>query len=194
MILTTTHSALVDNFALKLENKLLRNTIFAIIGSALLWASAKVQVPFWPVPQTMQTFVVLALAMAYGWKLAGLTVLLYLAEGAAGLPVFAGSPEKGIGLAYMMGPTAGYLFGFFIASVICGFLANRGWDRSVLKTLVTMTVGMICIYACGLFWLGTLFGWDKPTMAWGATPFILGDVVKIFLAAIIMPLLWRYQK
>ena len=168
-----------------------RALLLIVVGNALLWISAKVQVPFYPVPMTMQTLVVLGLGMAYGWRLAGVTVALYLAEGALGLPVFAGTPEKGIGLAYMMGSTGGYLLGFLLGAVACGWLAERGWDRNVVTTALAMLVGNVLIYVPGLLWLGSLFGWDKPIFAWGLTPFVLGDLVKLALAAAILPLAWR---
>jgi biotin transport system substrate-specific component len=170
---------------------LLRNTLLAIVGSALLWASAKIQIPFYPVPMTMQTFVVLALGMTFGWRLGAATLLLYLAEGAFGLPVFAGSPEKGIGLAYMFGPTGGYLAGFVLAAAVCGWLAERGWDRSVATTAAAMLIGNLVIYVPGLLWLGALVGWDKPVLAWGLTPFLLGDLAKLALAAAVFPAVWR---
>ena len=170
---------------------LVRNVVLAVLGSALLWASAKVQIPFYPVPMTMQTFVVLALGMAYGWRLGAATVLLYLAQGAFGLPVFAGTPEKGLGLAYMAGPTGGYLVGFVLAAAACGWLAERGWDRSILRTAAAMLIGNLLIYAPGLLWLGTLVGWDKPVLAWGLTPFLLGDATKLALAAALFPAVWR---
>lgn len=169
----------------------LRAVVLAVVGSALLWASAKIQVPFYPVPMTMQTFMVLAIGMAYGWRLGGATILLYLAEGAMGLPVFAGTPEKGLGLAYMAGPTGGYLAGFFVAGVICGWLGERGWDRNVLSTALAMTLGTTVIFALGLLWLGTLMGWDKPILEWGLTPFLLGAVFKIALAALLLPAIWK---
>lgn len=171
--------------------KYVRATLLAIVGTALLWLSAKIQVPFWPVPMTMQTFVVLTLGMALGWRLAGATLLLYLAEGAIGLPVFAGTPEKGIGLAYMLGGTGGYLIGFLIAAVVCGCLAERGWDRRVISTVSAMLIGNVLIYVPGLLWLGAVFGWDKPILEWGLTPFILGDVTKLALAAIVLPMTWK---
>ena len=114
MTTTTTHPALVDALWTK-NNTLLRNVLLAVAGSIALWISAKIQIPFYPVPVSMQTLVVLLIGMAFGWKLGGATVALYLMEGLAGLPVFAGTPEKGIGLAYMVGPTGGYLLGFLIA-------------------------------------------------------------------------------
>ena len=173
---------------------LLRSAVLAIVGSALLWASAKIQIPFYPVPMTMQTFMVLALGMAYGWRLGAATVLLYLAQGAMGLPIFAGTPEKGIGLAYMAGPTGGYLVGFVLAAAAAGWLAERGWDRSVLKTAAAMLAGNILIYVPGLLWLGTLVGWDKPVLAWGLTPFLLGDVTKLALAAAVLPAIWKLMR
>ncbi len=168
-----------------------RATLLAIAGTALLWLSAKIQVPFWPVPMTMQTFVVLTLGMALGWRLAGATLLLYLAEGAVGLPVFAGTPDKGIGLAYMVGGTGGYLVGFLLAALVCGFLAERGWDRRFVTTVTAMLVGNVLIYIPGLLWLGLLFGWDRPILEWGLTPFILGDVTKVALAANVLPMTWK---
>lgn len=169
----------------------IRNGILAIAGSLVLWISAKIQVPFYPVPITMQTFVVLVIGMSFGWKLGGATLLLYLAEGAIGLPVFAGTPEKGIGVAYLLGPTGGYLLGQWLAAVCVGWLAQKGWDRSALKTAAAMFIGTMIIYIPGLFWLGTLLGWDKPILAWGLMPFLLGDVAKLVLAALILPSVWK---
>jgi len=171
--------------------RIIRNVVLAVVGSLLLWASAKIHVPFYPVPMTMQTFVILALGMAYGWRLGAATVLLYLGEGAMGLPVFSGSPELGLGLAYMAGGTGGYLFGFVLATAVCGWLAERGWDRNVVATALAMLIGNVLIYIPGLLWLGALFGWDKPILEWGLTPFILGDVTKVALAAVALPLAWR---
>ena len=104
-----------------------------------------------------------------------------------GLPVFAGTPAKGIGLAYMMGTTGGYLLGFVFAATLCGYLAERGWDRSFVRTAVAMLLGNIAIYIPGLLWLGILLGWDKPIIAWGLTPFIVGDIFKIILATSLFP-------
>ncbi len=174
------------------DNRTARNITLAVLGSLALWVSAKIQVPFYPVPMTMQTFVVLAIGMAFGWRLGAATVLLYLAKGAAGLPVFAGTPEKGIGLAYIVGPTGGYLFGFFIAAVVVGWLAQKGWDRKVLTTLLGMLAGNIAIYIPGLLWLGSVVGWDKPVLEWGMAPFLWGDGFKMALAAAVLPLAWRF--
>ena len=170
---------------------ILRNALLAVVGTLLIWVAAKIQVPFYPVPLTLQTFVVLTLGMAYGWRLAGATLILYLVEGAAGLPVFAGTPEKGIGLVYMMGGTGGYLVGYVLAAVVCGWLAERGWDRNVITTALAMLAANVLIYIPGLLWLGSLYGWDKPILEWGLTPFILGDLTKLALAALALPLAWK---
>jgi biotin transport system substrate-specific component len=173
------------------RSSLMRATVLAVAGSALLAISAKIQIPFYPVPMTMTTFMVLLLGMSLGWRLAAATILLYLAEGAAGMPVFAGTPEKGIGLAYMMGGTGGYLIGYLLAAVTCGWLAEHGWGRNVVSTAIAMLVGNVLIYVPGLLWLGALFGWDKPILEWGLTPFILGDLTKLALAAVVLPMAWK---
>lgn len=170
----------------------LRFVVLAFAGSMLIALASKIQIPFHPVPMTMTTFVILGLSMAYGWRLAGATLALYMLEGALGLPVFAGTPEKGIGLAYMMGGTGGYLLGYCLAAVTCGWLAEQGWDRNALKTAAAMIIGSVVMYIPGLLWLGILFGWDKPILEWGLTPFILGDLTKIALAAAVLPLVWKW--
>lgn len=168
----------------------LRAIGLAIAGSLAIWLSAKIQIPFYPVPLTMQTFVVLLLGMAYGWRLGAATMLLYLIEGAGGLPVFAGTPEKGIGLAYMMGPTGGYLVGYVFSAAAIGWLAERGWDRNFFSTAAAMLVGNLLIYVPGLLWLGYVLGFDKPILEWGMTPFLLGDGLKLLLAAALLPAIW----
>jgi biotin transport system substrate-specific component len=172
---------------------LLQQVLLAVAGSLLLWVSAKVQVPFWPVPMTMQTFVVLGLGAAFGWRLGMATVALYLLEGAMGLPVFAGTPEKGIGLAYMAGPTGGYLAGFVVAAGITGWLAEKGFDRNVLTMGLAMLAGTVAIYALGLGWLGALIGYEKAVQ-FGLVPFIPGDIAKLILAAIVFPATWKWLK
>lgn len=173
------------------DNQALRNVLLAVAGSLALWVSAKVQIPFYPVPVTMQTLVVLLIGMAYGWKLGAATVGLYLLQGAAGLPVFAGTPEKGIGLLYMMGPTGGFLVGFVLAAALVGYLAQRGWDRNIATTALAMLLGNAIIYVPGLLWLGSVVGWDKPVLQWGMTPFLLGDLAKLAVAALLMPGIWK---
>lgn len=169
------------------SQKVLRLGLLALAGTALLALSAKIQVPFWPVPMTMQSFVVLVLGMAYGWRLAGATLLLYLAEGAMGLPVFA----SGAGLAYLAGPTGGYLLGFLLAAVLLGWLAERGWDRSVLWTLVAMVIGNIVIFAPGVAWLSVLMGDFVKAIGAGLTPFLAASLFKTGLAAAVLPFAWR---
>ena len=188
---STNPDLLADVFVPGRENSLVKNVILAIAGSLVLWLSAKIQIPFYPVPMTMQTFVVLVIGMVYGWKLGAATILLYLAEGAAGLPVFAGTPEKGIGIAYMMSGTGGYLVGYVFAAALCGWLAEKGWDKSTVTTALAMLLGNIVLYVPGLLWLGILFGWDKPILEWGLIPFIPGDLLKLALAAVTLPLIWR---
>jgi biotin transport system substrate-specific component len=172
-------------------NGLARASLLAVVGTLLLWACAKVSIPIGPVPVAMTTFGVLAIGMAYGWRLGAATVLLYLAEGAMGLPVFAGTPEKGLGLAYMVGPTGGYLVGYVLAAAACGWLAERGWDRNVLTAALALLAGNAILYLPGLLWLGVLFGWDKPILDWGLIPFIPGDLLKLALVATGLPLAWK---
>lgn len=172
----------------------MRAVILVFAGSVLLTVAAKIQIPFYPVPMTMGTFAVLGLGMAMGWRLGGASVAFYLAQGAIGLPVFAGTPEKGIGLAYMAGPTGGYLLGYLLAAVACGLLAERGWDRKVLTTAAAMLIGNAIIYVPGVLYLGALFGWDKPILEWGMTPFLLGDLTKLALAAALLPAAWHLMK
>ena len=173
------------------DKTLVRSITLAVLGSVALWISAKISIPFWPVPLTMQTLVVLMIGMAFGTRLGVATVFLYLAEGAVGLPVFSGTPEKGIGLTYMMGTTGGYLVGFVLAVGMVGYLAERGWDRTPQTTAAAMLIGNIVIYIPGLLWLGSVVGWDKPVIAWGLTPFLAGDALKLILAAFLMPTLWK---
>ena len=171
------------------QKSVIRIVTLVIAGAALLTLSAKVNIPFYPVPMTMQTFAVLVIGMAFGPSLAIGTVGFYLLLGALGLPVFSGTPERGIGWAYMVGPTGGYLLGFLVASGIVGVLAQQGWDRSFPKTLASMTLGMLVVYIFGFVWLAGLIGVEK---AWtfGVQPFLVADVFKILLAAIALPLAW----
>lgn len=168
---------------------MLRLAILALAGTALLVLSAKIKVPFWPVPMTMQTFAVLVIGMAYGWRLGAVTVALYLLEGAAGLPVFTGTPERGIGVLYMVGPTGGFLAGFVAGAAISGWLAEQGWDRSVVRTLGAMLAGEAAMFALGLGWLTYLFGATKA-IEFGLAPFVWAEIFKIALAAAVMPGAW----
>jgi len=168
----------------------LRAIALMLLGTVALWLSAKIQVPLWPVPITMQTFVVLTLGVAYGWRLAGATLLLYLAEGAIGLPVFAGTWSEGAGIKHLVGPTAGYLFGFVIAAVIVGRLAERGWDRNAVTAGAAMVIGNLVIYALGIAWLGAMIGYGTAIDV-GLLPFLVGDALKVALGACLLPLAWK---
>jgi biotin transport system substrate-specific component len=186
---------LIDRFMPEAGAARLSSQIALIVaGARLLWLSAKVKVPFYPVPMTMQTFVVLALAAAYGLRLGLATILLYLAQGAAGLPVFTGTPEEGLGLAYMAGPTGGYLVGFALATALVGALAERGLDRRPLALFGAMLLGQTLIFGLGLLWLAALFGWEQPILAWGLYPFLLGDLLKTGLAAALVPAVARVAR
>jgi len=166
----------------------------AVLVSLILWASAKISVPFWPVPMTLQTGAVALIGLTCGWRLGLAAVILYLAEGAAGLPVFQGTPEKGIGLAYLLGPTGGYLIGMALQVVVTGWLAERVLRGGVPKSLAAALAGDVVLFACGLLWLGTLIGWDKPVLALGLYPFVLADLVKMALAACAASAGWRLAR
>ncbi|MGH6643423.1 biotin transporter BioY [Hypericibacter sp.] len=168
----------------------LRAAVLMVMGTVALWLSSKIQVPLIPVPITMQTLVVLVIGVAYGWKLGGATVLLYLAEGAVGLPVFAGTWSEGGGVQLLYGPTGGYLVGFAVAAAICGALAERGWDRSLLKAGAAMVIGNLVIYALGLTWLAIQIGLSDA-LKYGLVPFLVGDALKILLGACLLPATWR---
>jgi biotin transport system substrate-specific component len=161
-----------------------------VLGSLILWISAKVQVPFYPVPQTLQTLAVLSLGAAFGWRLGVATVLLYLAEGALGLPVFSGTPERGVGIAYMMGPTGGYLLGFVLAAGVAGWFAEKGFDRTFPRMFIAMLVATIVVHVPGALWLGQFTGYDKA-LELGLLPFVWGDLIKAALAAVAFPAIWQ---
>jgi len=187
------NSTLVSALWPETQNKVLRYGAIAVIGTLMLTASAKIQVPFWPVPMTMQTFVVLFLGAALGARLGAAVVLLYLLEGALGLPVFAGTPEKGLGLAYMMGPTGGYLVGFVAGAYVVGWLAERGWGQSVPRLFVAMFVGHVVLLGFGYLWLASLIGADKAWML-GIVPFYAATVFKTALGAAVVPALWQLTR
>ena len=172
-------------------NKIVKVIILAILGTLLLTVSAKIKIPFYPVPMTMQTFVVLLLGITLGPKVGLLTVSLYLFEGIFGLPVFAGTPEKGIGIIYFTGPTMGYLIGFLIATYCAGtFRYDKGLINAFLKLIFSVSL----IYILGLVWLGTLIGWDKPIFKLGAQPFLLAELFKILLLVFSIPILLKARK
>jgi biotin transport system substrate-specific component len=168
-------------------SKLMRNLALMVVGSLLLTISAKLAVPFYPVPVTMQTLAVLAIGMAYGWRLGAATVALYIFQGALGLPVFA----AGGGLAYLAGPTAGYIAGFLVSALVVGALAEKGWDKSFAKTAFANIIGTAIIFGFGLAWLGTFLGYNATLLEKGLTPFLIGAALKIALATVLMPSLWK---
>ena len=165
-----------------LNKKTLKSLIIIFVGSLTLIVSAKLKIPFYPVPMTMQTFVVLLLGISLGYKIGLASIGLYLFEGILGLPVFSNSPEKGIGLVYFTGPTMGYLIGFLTA----GYLASKVNNKdNFLIVLAKLIVATSTIYILGLLWLGTLIGWDKPIITLGAKPFLLAETFKVVLLALV---------
>jgi len=161
-----------------------------VFGSLLLAVSAQFKIPLYPVPVTGQTLVVLLIGMTYGPRLGGITLAAYLFEGALGLPVFAGGAA---GAAVLMGPTAGYLFGFLLAAIAMGYLAERGMGRTVVSTIAAMVIGNCVIYLCGALWLANFIGFDQAIAA-GVVPFLNGDALKLVVAAGLMPWAWRAVK
>jgi biotin transport system substrate-specific component len=170
---------------------LLKKAVLVMAGIAFLAIAAKINVPMFPVPMTMGTFAVLTMGAAYGERLGLVTILGYMLIGALGFDIFAGSSAENFGLTYMKGGTGGYLVGYVLAVIALGTLARAGWDRSALKMAGAMLLGNALIYVPGLIWLGMLYGWDKPILQWGLTPFLLGDVLKLAMAAIILPFAWK---
>ena len=164
------------------QTKLIKSLLAIILGSIALTISAKIKIPFYPVPMTMQTFVVLFLGISLGYKIGLASVGLYLFEGILGMPVFSNSPEKGVGLIYFTGPTMGYLIGFLSASYLASKVNN---EDSFLLVFSKLIIATSTIYILGLIWLGTLIGWDKPIIALGAKPFLLAEIFKVALLALI---------
>lgn len=161
-----------------------------VFGSVLLAASAQFKIPLYPVPITGQTLVVLLIGMTYGSRLGGITIAAYLLEGALGLPVFAGGAA---GVAVLMGPTGGYLFGFFLAGMAMGYLAELGMGRTAASTVAAMVIGNCLIYLCGALWLANFIGFSQAIAA-GVLPFLYGDALKLVVAAALMPMAWRVLK
>ncbi|PTW51109.1 biotin transport system substrate-specific component [Rhodovulum kholense] len=192
MAYALTEKVLVDNImprngALRVA----RDAALVVAGIAILALAAHIKVPMFPVPMTMTTFAVLTLGAAYGPRLGLITILGYMGVGALGFDVFAGSSAELSGLTYMMGSTGGYLVGYVLATLALGTFARAGWDRSMGRMAVAMLVGNVVLYVPGLIWLGQLYGWDQPILAWGLTPFLLGDALKLALAALAVPAVWR---
>ena len=172
-------------------NKIAKIILIAVLGTLLLTISAKIKIPFYPVPMTMQTFVVLFLGITFGYKIGLVTVSLYLLEGILGLPVFANSPEKGVGLIYFTGPTMGYLIGFLVAVYFAGLFK---YDKGLINTFLKLIFSVSFIYILCLIWLGTLIGWDKPIFKLGAEPFLLAELFKMLLLLFLTPTLLKAKK
>ena len=172
-------------------NKIAKIILVAVLGTLLLTISAKIKIPFYPVPMTMQTFMVLFLGITLGPKIGLLTISLYLFEGIFGLPVFAGTPEKGIGLIYFTGPTMGYLIGFLVAVYLAG---SFKYDKGIINTFLKLIFSISFIYILGMIWLGTLIGWDKPIFKLGAQPFLLAELFKMLLLLFLTPTLLKVKK
>ena len=176
----------------KSENtKILKYLLIIFLGSILLTISSKIKIPFYPVPMTMQTFVVLFLGMSFGYKIGLATVSLYLLEGIIGLPVFSNSPEKGVGIIYFTGPTMGYLIGFLFATFLAGYF---NFKVNVFYTFLKLIISVSVIYILGVFWLGNLIGWDKPIFQLGAQPFLLAELFKILIVTFAISQIKKIKK
>ena len=180
----------LETFILKEKSKdhfsQLTNFVTIVICSFLLILSAKIKVDLYPVPMTLQPLAVLMIAMLCGRNISVAAVSLYLLQGMVGIPVFA----YGGGLPYLLGPTGGFLFGFLFASILIGELADRGWGKSLFKSVFTMLIGLFIIYICGVFQLSVLKGFDFAIIN-GLKPFIIGDLYKLVLAALLLPQIWK---
>jgi biotin transport system substrate-specific component len=164
------------------QTKIFKSILIIFLGSILLAISAKVKIPFYPVPMTMQTFVVLSFGVCFGYKIGLATVGLYLVEGIIGLPVFSNSPERGVGLVYFTGPTMGYLIGFLFA---CFFASHIKLEDNYFIIFIKLIMSVSVIYILGVLWLGTLLGWDKPIVQLGVKPFLLAEIFKIILLTLL---------
>ena len=173
------------------QTRLIKSLLIIFVGSIILTISAKIKIPFYPVPMTMQTFVVLFLGISFGYKIALATVSLYLLEGILGLPVFSNSPERGIGLAYFTGPTMGYLIGFLSACFLASLIKN---DDNYFLIFFKLIFSVSTIYIFGILWLGTLIGWDKPIFTLGVMPFLVAEIFKICLLTLITKKIIKLRK
>ena len=171
--------------------KILKILALVFLGSIALTISAKLKIPFYPVPMTMQTFVVLFLGISFGYKIGLATVSLYLFEGIIGIPVFSNSPEKGVGLVYFTGPTMGYLIGFLTATFLAGYMNLK---TNMFLIFIKLILSVSTIYILGVLWLGNLIGWDKPIMQLGVTPFLLAELFKILILTILTKTLLNLRK
>ena len=167
------------------NQKIIKNLLIIFLSSSLITISAKIKIPFYPVPMTMQTFVVMLVGITFGWKIGVATISLYLFEGIIGLPVFAGTPEKGIGLTYFVGPTMGYLVGFIFAAMLCGIFK---FNNNIFLNFIKLVLSVSIIYLLGVIWLGIFIGWEKPIINLGVKPFLLAELFKMTLLSVIITL------
>jgi biotin transport system substrate-specific component len=181
------HSTLAAALWTRTATSRVHQVALVLLGTVLLAISAQIQVPFWPVPMTMQTFVVLMIGATYGWRLGGATMVAYLIEGAIGLPVFA---KFSAGAAVLVGPTAGYLAGFVLAALVTGYLAERGFGRNLATAAISFALGTVIIFACGLLYLASLIG-VEGAVTHGLLPFILSEPTKVALATLLLPGCWK---
>ncbi len=194
MALTANDKVLTESFWFAEGNALLVKRIVLVVAGILALAVAakiKLPIPPSPVPVTMGTFAVLTIGAAYGPRLGLVTIFGYMLIGALGFDVFASSSAEVNGLTYMMGGTGGYLVGYVLATLAMGYLARIGWDRNVFKMGASMLISNALIYIPGILWLAYLYTWEKPILEWGLTPFLIGDGMKLALAALIVPALWK---
>ena len=173
------------------QSKIIKSVIIILFGSIALAISTEIKIPFYPVPMTMQTFVVLFLGMFFGYKIGMATIILYLFEGIIGLPVFSNSPERGVGLTYFVGPTMGYLVGFILACFLASFVKEQ--DNYVIIFL-KLSLSVSVIYILGILWLGNLIGWDKPIIQLGVTPFLPAEITKILLLSLLSKQILKIRK
>lgn len=185
------HTTLADVLSPRQQRSWLLDVVLVVLFSAFVALTAQVEIPLWPVPLTLQTLGVLFTGAVLGSRRGALALLLYLTEGALGLPVFAGGAS---GVGYMLGPTGGYLVGFVVAAGVVGWLAQRGWDRRLVWAAVAMVIGNVIIYVCGVAWLAVFLGDLWGALVKGMLLFVVGDLIKIAIAALTLPGGWKLAR
>jgi biotin transport system substrate-specific component len=198
----STRAALAPTLWSFAGNRTLQDVVLVLAGTALIAISAKIKVPFYPVPMTLQTLAIILIGSTYGFRLATLTLLAYLGEGLAGLPVFTNTPPAPAGPLYFLGPTGGFLVGFLLLAMIVGYATDRGWDRSAIRLFAAAIVGQLVLFALGVAWLawfaslssGTVGLGVEKAIAVGVTPFIWGGLLKTAFVALLVPATWTLLK
>jgi biotin transport system substrate-specific component len=185
------HTTLADVLSPRQQRSWLLDAVLVVLFSAFVALTAQAEIPLWPVPLTLQTLGVLFTGAVLGSRRGALALLLYLTEGALGLPVFAGGAS---GVGYMLGPTGGYLVGFVVAAGVVGWLAQRGWDRRLVWAAVAMVIGNVIIYVCGVAWLAVFLGDLWGALVKGMLLFVVGDLIKIAVAALTLPGGWKLAR